>query len=285
MKNTNTTSSSSRKNSKLKIITRKSHKRQKSRKSQNTDNNKNTILLPSPDEFRESTYFEDMIEDYKQKKLNHIINPNKITDKDILEYMSNMNNTTKTWLVKEINEIKGYKKLPNKINFQLITIPILRKKYWNAKTKKWKPIKYYYANGDNPNDLRFGPVMINNVKDRNNREKVFCNEFIPNGDLDESNFDWSKKREVKTHKNWLQGKKLGPYKYKNYDYKNEKKLFYLDGKSKYCGYNTYNDGHGLQICNDNYVSGNCSIKMYKMYKFVTLHTFSFFKIFIILHFF
>ena len=32
-------------------------------------------------------------------------------------------------------------------------------------------------------------------------------------------------------------------------------------------------------------SNDCSIKMYKMYKFVTLHTFSFFKIFIILHFF
>ena len=240
--------SSNTNNEKRKIVNKMTKKSKKSKKS-----NKNSIILPSPDEFRESTYFEDMIEDYKQKT----IRSNKITDKDILEYMNNMNNISKKWLSKEIQEIKDYKKLPNKINFQPIIIPILRKKYWNAKTKKWKPIKYYYANGDNPNDSRFGPVMINNVKDRNNREKVFCNEFIPNGDLDESNFDWNKKREVKTHKNWLQGKKLGPYKYKNYDYKNEKKIFYLDGKTKFCSDNKYNEGIGLQICNDNYVSGNC----------------------------
>ena len=238
-------SSSNTKNEKPKIVNKMTKKSKKSQK--------NSIILPSPDEFRESTYFEDIIEDYKQKKLS----PNKITDKDILEYMNNMNNTSKKWLTKEIQEIKDYKKLPHKINFQPMTIPILRKKYWNTKTKKWNPIKYYYANGDNPNDARFGPVMINNVEDRNNREKVFCNEFIPNGDLLESTFDWKSKKDVKTHKNWLQGKKLGPYKYKNYDYKNEKKLFYLDGKSKFCSENKYNEGIGLQICNDNYVSGNC----------------------------
>ena len=174
-----------------------------------------------------------MIDDYKQKNKNHIINPNKITNKDILKYM---NNYEKKWLVKEMNEIKDYKKLPNKINFQPITIPILRKKYWNAKTKKWKPIKYYYANVDYPNDQLFGPVMVNNVQDRNNREKVFCNEFIPNRDLLESHIDWSSRKDVKTHKNWLQSKKLGPYKYKNYNYKNEKKLFYLDGKRKLAFY-------------------------------------------------
>jgi hypothetical protein len=243
--------SSSTKNEKLKIVNKITRKSKKSRKSQ--INNKNSIILPSPEEFRESTYFEDMIQEYKDKN----ISPNKITDKEILEYINNMNNTSKKWLAKEIKEIKEYKNLPNKIDFQPITIPLLRKKYWNAKTKTWKPIKYYYANGDNPNDSRFGPVMVNNVKDRNKIEKVFCNEFIPNGNLDETHFDLSKKREVKTHKKWLQGKQLGPYKYKNYDYKNEKKLFYLDGKTKFCGDNKYNEGYGLQVCNDNYVSGNC----------------------------
>jgi len=244
---------SSKKNENLKMISRKSNKSNKINKS---NRNNKSIILPSPDEFRETTYFEDMSYDYKLKNIRH----DKITDKDILEYMNNLNNINKKMLLKEIKDIKEYKHLPNKINFQPITIELLRKKYWNSKTKKWKPIKYYYANGDNPNDSRFGPIMINNIKDRNNRKKVFCNEFIPNGDLEESNFNLSSEK-GKIQKNWLQSKKLGPYKYKNYNYKNEKKLFYLHGKTKFCGENEYENGddneNGLQICNDNYVSGNC----------------------------
>ena len=211
---------------------------------------KNIIKLPSPSEFRNTFQFDDMVYEYKNKK----ISPNKITDKDIIEYMNKLTDLQKNYLIKEIKEIKEYAKLKNKINFQPITVEILRKKYWNPNTKKWKSIKYYYANGDYPNDERFGPVMIDNVLDRNNREKVFYDEFKPNGDLIERDMKTNK---LKKYKNWLQSDKLGPYKYKDYNYLNERKFFYLGGHMQYRGDNTVYKDKGLQICQGNYLSGNC----------------------------
>ena len=213
------------------------------------------IKLPLLNEFKESTYFNDMIQEYKHNK----IIPSKITKQNIIDYMNKLNTIEKKMLINEIKKIKEYKKLKNKINFQPLSIEIARKKYWNSKTKKWKTIKSYY--GGYPNDYRFGPIDIDNVKDRNNRSKVFCDEFTPNGDLVETDLFNNNSYKSKIYKNWLQSKKLGPYKYKNYNYKNKQKLYFLNGKRKYCNDDTlYNndDMEGMQICEGNYISHNCS---------------------------
>jgi len=230
---------------------RTSKRANKKSKTVNINTNKtNTIKLSSLDDFRTTMYYDDMVYDYKEKK----ISPDKITDKDIIDYMNKLNDFHKNSLNKEIEDIKEYAKLKNKINFQPITIEILRKKYWNSKTKKWKPIKYYYANGDYPNDNKYGPVMIDNVQDRNNREKVFYDKFTPNGNLIEKDM---KDHKIKRYKDWLQSDKIGPYKYLDYNYKNKRKFFYLDGKTKYRGDNKEYKDRGLQICQGNYLSGNC----------------------------
>lgn len=223
-----------------------------SKKSNNSKKSKKSILkLPSPAEFRNTLMFDDMVYDYRQKDKN--ISHDKITDNDIIEYINKLNDFQKNYLIKENKEIKEYSKLKNKINFQPITVEILRKKYWNQDTQKWNTIKNYYANGDYPNNKKIGPEMIDNVQDRNNREKVFYNEFTPNGDLIETDM---KTLKDKKYKKWLQSDKLGPYKYKNYNYLNKRKFFYLGGHTRYRGDNTvYKDG--MQICEGNYVSGNC----------------------------
>ena len=130
----------------------------------------------------------------------------------------------------------------------------MRKKYWNQDKQKWNTIKHYYANGDYPNNEKTGPEMINNVQDRNNREKVFYDEFTPNGDLIETDMKTDKD---KKYKKWLQSDKLGPYKYENYNYLNKRKFFYLGGNMRYRGDNTVYKDTGMQICEGNYVSGNC----------------------------
>ena len=233
------------------FVMNKSNKSNKSTKHINSSKSSKHINLPSIDDFRMSTFFENMIDEYKEQKKSI----NKITDKDILNYMNKMNHNDKQLLIKQMKEIKEYTNLPNKINFQPLTIELLRKKYWNAKTKKWKIIKSYY-DGGYPNDYRFGPSNITNIQDRNNRKKVFDDEFIPNGDLIETN--WWNTDTDKRYKDWLQSKKLGPYKYEDYDYKNKKKLFFIDGKRKYSGEETFDDDEGMQICQSNYVSTNCA---------------------------
>ena len=230
-----------------------SKKNNNSKKSKKSNKSKKSILkLPSPAEFRNSIMFDDMVYDYRQKDKK--ISRDKITDNDIIEYINKLKDFQKEYLIKEIKEIKEYSKLKNKINFQPITIEILRKKYWNQDTQKWNTIKNYYANGDYPNNKQTGPEMIDNVQDRNNREKVFYDEFTPNGDLIERDM---KTHKVKKYKKWLQSDKLGPYKYKNYNYLNKRKFFNLGGQTRYRGDNTVYKDIGMQICEGNYVSGNC----------------------------
>ena len=236
----------------------KSSKSTKSTKSTKKSVTTNKIILPTPTEFRISAYFDDMVDYYyKEKKIRR----HNITDNDIIEYMNKLSDYQKNYMIKQIKEIKEYQLLENKINFQPLTIELIRKKYWNAKTKKWKPIKSYYADSADPNDYRFGPVNIDNIQDRNKREEIFCDEFIPNGDLEES-YQYTDKTDKtdKTYKNWLQSKKLGPYKYEDYNYKNKRTYVFLEGKRKYCGDDKFLDdggGDGMQICQGNYVSANC----------------------------
>lgn len=142
--------------------------------------------------------------------------------------------------------------LDNKINFKPVTVDWIRKNTWNKKTKKWMPFKYHYENGSDPNSKRYGPVYVEKVTDRNKRDKVFCAEFQPDGDLNERN---QKTGEKKVYKNWLSGDKPGPYKFETRNYANKKHNFYfLSGKGKFCAgkkHDLY-----LQICENNYVSDN-----------------------------
>ena len=204
--------------------------------------------LPTPIEFRMTTFMEELLFDQKNKS-------KPITDEQIRQYMHhNLNTFQRERLIKEVKEIKEYINLKGKINFEPLTVELLRKKYWNSHTKKWMPIHSYYGDGGDPNDERFGPVYLPNVKDRNNRKKLFCNQFIPTGNLIEKNMKTLKR---KTYKNWLKSNKIGPYKYKDYDYKNKQQFFYLDGKMKFCGDDQIYEDLGLQICQGNYVSDNC----------------------------
>jgi len=77
--------------------------------------------------------------------------------------------------------------LDNKINFKPITIDWIRKNAWDPKTKTWMTFKYHYENGADPNSKHYGPVYVENVTDRNKRDKVFCAEFQPNDDMIERN--------------------------------------------------------------------------------------------------
>ena len=201
---------------------------------------KKTIITISHSDFRNTRYFEEMKMIYKNKK---------ISDKDIIDYITNLNDSDIKSIKKDIKEIKEYAELKNKIKFQQLTIEIIRKKYWDDKTKKWKPIKYYYANGDDPNS-QYGPEMVDKIKDRNNHSKVFNNEFIPNGDLIEIN---NKTKKEIIYKKWLESNKSGPYKDKD---KDKDIFYYLGGKNKYPGDIKY-DNIGIQICKNNYIAGNC----------------------------
>ena len=197
--------------------------------------------LPLPDEFRLTRFMEELLYDKNNKKYR---NSEDVSDKEIMDYMNNLTNSEKKYLINDIKEIKKYKKLKNKLIFKPITVELLKKKYWNSKTKKFKPVKYYYSNGDDPTNENYGPQMVKNIKDKNKRSKVFCNQFTPNGDL----IEYDKITGLKNNKLKLSD-------HKNYNHK--KNFYYLDGKMKYCGSDEEFDNEGLQICNGNYLSPNC----------------------------
>ena len=104
-------------------------KSSKSTKSTKKSVTTNKIILPTPTEFRISAYFDDMVDYYyKEKKIRR----HNITDNDIIEYMNKLSDYQKKNIIKQIEEIKEYQLLENKINFQPLTIELIRKKYWNA---------------------------------------------------------------------------------------------------------------------------------------------------------
>ena len=199
-------------------------------------------------DFRKTFYMDDI----KYKKPNK---PNfNVTDKEIIKYLESLDARDIKYIQDDIQEIKTYMSLDNKINFKPVTVDWIRKNAWNKKTKKWMPFKYHYENGADPNRKYYGPVYVQKVTDRNKRDKVFCAEFQPDGDLNERN---QKTGEKKVYKNWLSGDKPGPYKYETRNYANKKhNLYFLSGKGTFCG-GKKRDLY-LQICENNYVSDNCT---------------------------
>lgn len=167
-----------------------------------------------------------------------------------------MDNFSYNQLMKDIENIKTYNKMPGKFNFQPVNIEWIRANLWNNVDNKWKPLKYYWSNGDNPNNPIHGPVMVLNVHDRNKNEKVFCSEYTFDGDLLEYDMINGLLKNKKVYKGWLNSNAPGPYKWKGYDYNNNKKYFYLSGVGQFCG---YKDKHNfpLQICKCNYISDKC----------------------------
>lgn len=212
------------------------------------------MTYPKTDDVRLTFFMDDLIMPSKQYPRGRL--KKDVTDKEIIDYMKTLTMKSLHFLKSEIEDVKTYMGLDNKINFKPLTIDYIKKNLYNKKTKKWKSIKYYYPDGDNPNDPHYGPIVIQNPKDRNKRDKVFCNTFTPNGDLIETDSIDYQKKHKKIYKDWLLSNKSGPYKYKHTNYKNENnKFYYLDGNGEFCN----EDKHKIpiQVCQSNYVSDNC----------------------------
>ena len=93
-----------------------------------------------------------------------------------------------TWYKQDYLDMINYQLLPNKIEFEPLTLEIARRNIG-------KKIHFYYANGDDPTDPLFGPSTIPEVDKRNDRNVVFYDwVIIPNGDLFYDN---------RVYKNWL----------------------------------------------------------------------------------
>jgi hypothetical protein len=78
--------------------------------------------------------------------------------------------------IKDYQDFMSFQKLNPKIIFIPFTVDICR-------ANIGKEIPTYFQNGGlSPDNMLFGPTMINQVNDRNNPEKVFTLIFVPNGD-------------------------------------------------------------------------------------------------------
>ncbi|MEX0598927.1 MAG: hypothetical protein WD512_20755 [Candidatus Paceibacterota bacterium] len=78
---------------------------------------------------------------------------------------------------KDYDDFVSFQKLNPKIIFTPFTVDICR-------ANIGKEIPTYFQNGGlNPNNMLFGPTMIDKVNDRNNPKKVFTTIFVPNGDI------------------------------------------------------------------------------------------------------
>jgi hypothetical protein len=231
----------SKNNSKTQTQTRKSIDKKKDKR----------LLYPKIEDFKKTYLIENVI--YKNPK-----KPNfKYTNDDIQQYFDTLDIKTLEYLHKQINEIKKYMKLKNKINFKPVTIEWIRKNLWDASNKKWKTLYYHYENGADPNDIHSGgPVYVEKVEDRNKHDKVFCAEFQPDGNLLEFVRVKDSLKLTKIYKNWLESDKPGPYKYESINYANEKgKFYYLSGIAKFCNDSQYE--FRMQICYNNDVGDNC----------------------------
>ena len=188
---------------------------------------------------------EDQIEDYNRlyneakaiipiEKLEEHFNEEPPNDEYIIDFR-----------IEHLEEAINYQKLWPKIRFKMLTVDLIRERYWNKKTNKCKTIECYMREGD-PDDI-FGPTG----EIQNKKSDLFTVKFKPNGDLLE---EWYKdgKDVKKLHKNWLSTNKPGPYKSTE-----EQRIFYsLEGKLMY--YDEYED-LGLQVCSDplNSLANNC----------------------------
>lgn len=209
------------------------------------------LLYPKIEDFKKTYLIENVI--YKNPK-----KPNfEYTNDDIKRYFDTLDIDELEDLNQEIDEIKKYMKLKNKINFKPVTIEWIRKNLLDASNKKWKTLYYHYENGADPNDISAGgPVYVEKVEDRNKRDKLFCAEFKPDGNLLEFVSVKDRLKLKKVYKNWLESDKPGPYKYKKINYSNEKdKFYYLSGIAKFC--NGSEHEFRMQICRNNYISDNC----------------------------
>lgn len=217
-----------------------------------------TRIIPSIKDFKKTTYYENLLYNDDGKP----INIKTITSDMLRKYILEMNTNEYIRMIKEIAEIKTYARMKGKFNFQPVSIEWIRANLWDARNKVWKPLNYYWSNGDNPNNPARGPIMVLNVLDRNKYDKVFSYEIIFDGDLIEYDYPttrmpvFSDLKNKKIHKDWLQSNKPGPYKYENYDYENEKKYFYLSGMAKF-GKNDEPMQVQVQVCKCNRVSDTC----------------------------
>ena len=112
-----------------------------------------------------------------------------------------------------------------------LTIDLIRRRYFDKATGKFRPIQYFDGN---PN---LDPPGRGDT-------------FTPSGNLT----DYTNKHV--THSKWLQGNNPGPYMWKDVDYTNKKRFFNLDGLIHYAGDTEVYDS-GLQVCQGNYLSNNC----------------------------
>lgn len=215
-------------------------------------------IIPSIKDFKKTTYYEDLLYNDEGQP----INPKTITSDVIRKYILEMNMIEYNHMIKEIKEIKTYARMKGKFNFQPVSIEWIRANLWDANTKTWKPMNYYWSNGDNPNNPFLGPVMVQNVLDRNKYDKVFSYIITFDGDLIEYDYPTTRMpgasnlQNKQVHKDWLQSNKPGPYKYKNYDFTNKKKYFYLSGVARF-GENTNPMKVQVQVCKCNRISDTC----------------------------
>lgn len=211
--------------------------------------------IPNLESFKKTFHFDDL---RYYKKTNKYKYPESITDADIIKYIKSLGDLEYQNLMYDITEVETYSSMPDKINFQPVNIEWVRKNLWNPKTRSWRPYYYYYSNGDNPNNPHYGPVMVQDVANRTNRDKVFCNEFTFDGDLIEKKMKNGMLEDVKIHKGWLHSKEPGPYKWKNYNYVNKRRFYFLSGTGQFCGDKSgTRHNYPLQICQCNLISDNC----------------------------
>lgn len=241
----------------LSRITKKPTSKQNTKK-RYTNKQTTARILPSIKDFKKTTQYEDLLYNDDGKPINH----KTITSNVIRKYILDMDKNEYNYMMKEIAEIKTYARMKGKFNFQPVSIEWIRANLWDAKNKTWKPMKYYWSNGDNPNHPALGPVMVQNVLDRNKYDKVFSYEIVFDGDLIEYDYPTTRMpvssylKNKKIHKDWLQSNNPGPYKYRHYDYNNKKKYFYLPGIAKF-GENAEPTHMLVQVCKCNLVSDNC----------------------------
>lgn len=148
---------------------------------------------------------------------------------------------------KNFLEMLEYQYLPNKIEFEPLSLEIVQRNIG-------KPIQYYYANGLHPTGP-FGPDMIDNVKERNDREEVFSSWVI----ITSPDLLHEHKRARTVYPNWL---------YDQSSFSIEPKMFlFLRAKYEWSGESENDliqisdplrDGpyQGIRILSDNSINGD-----------------------------
>ena len=127
-------------------------------------------------------------------QVKHYIEKNIDEIKDCFEEFQDLMNSwgeSESRYKKMFLEMLEYQYMPNKIEFEPLCLEI-------AQRNIGKPIPYYYANGGDPTGP-FGPDMVTDVKDRNDRKEVFSTEVI----ITSPDLIHEHKRKRTVYPNWL----------------------------------------------------------------------------------